>query len=364
MQKQKQKRQKLGKQEQQIKKRTQSQKRQVKAAELDNAVVAAVAANPASVKAPLVKKATTTTASQDNNKNKNNNKGSRHKVAANMASGQQSNKKNKVLSSPSAKKSQRAKLISAYEAIVFSESQIPVFLSQDHQRQRRSQESKGDSKRKSKRQVDSTSSLSSSSDQPAPLSSWETVDPKIHEVGGMNSIPQAKEDNARDLDKTGMQLKHNSGMNSGVNLEDPVRSNNNNNNEEIAPTSVSLDALDDKNRIPNDRTMQGVELAQEHDPDLQHSTAHDNTWAHFHRNSSFVYHGCVSSPAVLFGLVTLVLLVLYKVYTRRQRDAMLSSTPSPLVPGSTLFPADSKSTGFERTTITRQLHMHPASTPQ
>ncbi|KAF9953863.1 hypothetical protein BGZ65_004400 [Modicella reniformis] len=162
---QKQKHQKLRLQRQQDlkheqkKKRHQSQKRQFEAAEPGHAT-----------KMTLSKATTTTTNVTD--------KESSHAIIS-------SNTVSKIKSTSSTTtKAQREKLISAYESIVFSESQIPVFLSQDHQRQQRFRKGKN----KHKRQNRTTASSSSAShmlapgDTDNPSSVHDMVYPKINKV--------------------------------------------------------------------------------------------------------------------------------------------------------------------------------------
>ncbi|KAG0227645.1 hypothetical protein B0O80DRAFT_441009 [Mortierella sp. GBAus27b] len=259
---------------------------------------------------------------------------------------------NKVMSSSSTKKSQRAKLISAYEAIVFSESQIPVFLSQDHQRHRQPEKAKG--KRKGKRQIKgaSSSSLSSSSSSPsshlpAPPSSWvSAVGPKI---SGGRDVQKSPTEEAHSTKHKDGNIVPDIGEEIYTQDPDPVKGS----QEAVSSSSGSSRVMNDKNSDHD--TMQ----VQEHDQDTPIAAGR---WAHW-KSSTSLGHGCASWHTLLPGLVAIVLIVSYKMYARKQRAVTITS---PLIPGLSTFPMDSKATGPEGTTtkLSSQVHLHSGSIPQ
>lgn len=233
----------------------QSQERRIKAAGPDHAIKTASS------------KAMATTASH----------GSSHSITH-----QQDTKRNTI--GNSTPKSRSVKLISAYEAIIFSESQIPVFLSHDHQRPQPPR------KIKDKRQVKTASSSPSAHLPPSSRASDE-FDPK-KDQSGMVKVP-AKAYSPSNVDTT-QEPHHNSGIASKDN-ETPVST---------VPSFSSQACVD----------------------------RHGKTVAS-------LYHDLSSSSALLLGLLATVIVVLYKANTRQQRDIQALTS----VPGPAIFPVHPKS---------------------
>ncbi|KAF9396518.1 hypothetical protein BGX21_009489 [Mortierella sp. AD011] len=195
-----------------------------------------------------------------------------------------------------------ARLISAYETIVFSESQIPVFLSQDQHRRRRSKVSSQKSvttpatvkENKSETQVSGSDKLPSDSSQ---------INVALFKRGNPNA-----------MDKGNTQS-------SSINDNDVVGSIGDKNSLVKHPSSSSST----KSRVQDDEYHSALEKSSSdltgksylarHSPDYD-----DQDYAH-------LFQSCASKHGTLLVLFLAMLLIAYRVYSRKQRQAALLSLP-------------------------------------
>ncbi|KAG0004381.1 hypothetical protein BGZ80_011721 [Entomortierella chlamydospora] len=201
-----------------------------------------------------------------------------------------------------ASKRSRARLISAYETIVFSESQIPVFLSQDQHHRRRSKISPQKSvappatikENKSETQVSGSDKRPSDSSQ---------INVALFKRGNPNAM---------DKDNT---------QSPSINDNDVVGSIRDKNSLVEHPSSSSSTeskVQDDEYHSALEKSssdLTGKSYLARHSPDYD-----DQDYAHLSQ-------WCASKHAILLVLFLAMLLIAYRVYSRKQRRAALLLLP-------------------------------------
>ncbi|KAG0214304.1 hypothetical protein BGX28_002412 [Mortierella sp. GBA30] len=201
-------------------------------------------------------------------------------------------------------KTNHAKLISAYEAIVFSESQIPVFLSQDHH---------GRQLRKPKaltKMQHETSKLTSEASADKLLLVRKQLDIASNGQGdALDSVPELE---AAGQGKQNRGKGQGQGQGQGV-TSTPKSDKNRSARLELVPAPVSVDAREQ---------MEGQEQG-EHLPPITGAAplGHEYTQQsrlHFtaESNSAFVY---------IYGAIAAIVLVGYRLYSRSQRQRRVAA---------------------------------------
>ncbi|KAG0307130.1 hypothetical protein BGZ99_001520, partial [Dissophora globulifera] len=277
------------------------------------------------------------------------------------------------------------RLFSAYETIVFSESQMPVFLSQHHHRHLNeitmaSRKREGLS---SSRNVQSKRKLLVAQDPAAiPRSAGGSIQqpPEMRDVIVTVSPDKLSEDinmhppRAHANDASGPLMHTSMTVNSGS-------SNNNNGTEEQEEEGavVAVDGAGEKNNNSNDDddntnnirvTQAEIPAAQVAPaggdinspvPPAEHSDPSINVGApsaylQNKKSSASMYHACATSPLLLMGVLSLVLVASYRVYVHRQRR-QASVLPSMASPSLAFLTVNEKIKESGRTTATRHLYV-------
>ncbi|KAF9109686.1 hypothetical protein BGX27_007337 [Mortierella sp. AM989] len=242
----------------------------------------------------------------------------------------------------------RARLISAYETIVFSESQIPVFLSQDHSRLNRKGRFNNNNVNAYLETVGDKTPVSGPTDKPPSHNKassdndniepsqinialskrgiiTETKEMKDALEGVLNSIQSHCSDENNDVAVNSNTRDKNSLVDT-LSPSTPKAVTEVQEEEyhilmqgDIPPTSTTSDVADlhttlDQDDIDNSSS----EYLPQHNHDYQ--------------NYAYMYHGCVSTPAILLVLLPVMILIAYRVYIRRQRHVayLLLPPSSPL----------------------------------
>ncbi|KAF8957228.1 hypothetical protein BGZ46_002220 [Entomortierella lignicola] len=204
-------------------------------------------------------------------------------------------------------------LFSAFETIVFSESQIPVFLSQDHRQQRLGNKNKNKNSetiketKQQQRQVSAITdkqsnyvqdgvSLGNENDYVIDSTRFNVA---LSKRGSLNTDDDQQQDNAVTQSPSAY-------------IDDDKNS----------LVTSSNQVQDKEYQLNNDALPTPVD--QEPSFDLPHH-------GHRYQNYAYIYHGCASTPAFLLVLFPALLLVAYRVYLRKQRQDL------------TLLPTDIKS---------------------
>ncbi|KAF9348965.1 hypothetical protein BGX26_012688, partial [Mortierella sp. AD094] len=219
-------------------------------------------------------------------------------------------------------KRSRSRLVSAYETIVFSESQIPVFLSQDQRHRRQSKNSfrKGlaaDAIEENKAETPVSGSTLTNTNADKPLSHIQVrgddiIDPSqinvaLSKRGNTNASSEKKEvqDNAQSP-STG---------NSSVVVD---------NNQDKDGLVEFLSSSSSETEVQDNKYHLILEENSSNLSDDDYLTRHD----HDPQNYAYMYHGCALKPAILLVLFPAMLLIVYRVYTRKQRQAALLFLPT------------------------------------
>ncbi|KAF9199011.1 hypothetical protein BGZ49_010927, partial [Haplosporangium sp. Z 27] len=205
-------------------------------------------------------------------------------------------------------------LFSAFETIVFSESQIPVFLSQDHRQQRLKNKNKNsETVKETKQQQRQVSAITDK------LSNY--VQDGVS-LGNEN-------DYVIDSTRFNVALSKRGSLNTDDHHQQQ---------DNAVTQSPSAYIDDDKNSlVTSSNQVQDKEYQLNENDALPTPVDQESSFeylphhGHRYQNYAYIYHGCASTPAFLLVLFPALLLVAYRVYLRKQRQ------------GLTLLPTDIKS---------------------
>ncbi|KAF9966556.1 hypothetical protein BGZ70_001965 [Mortierella alpina] len=238
-----------------------------------------------------------------------------------------SHKRTKNPKSQGHSKASRAKLISAYEAIVFSESQLPVFWNHDHPSRPQQKVTK-----KLQQQRPKAANLESEASE-AKSSTNKGQDHK------KSKAPVASDDGDSSLTpKVPVRSKEGAGEGQGVAFH-PKSDKNRRATVEVVPVSVTADAQEQlrtdepREHLLPQQAKRAAALARDGSSQPYQSHRHRRRQYAPEGVASFLEQGCHPSSAMMIsGALVVLLLVSYKIYKRTQRQRQMAGlmTPSQL----------------------------------
>ncbi|CAO3572335.1 unnamed protein product [Mortierella alpina] len=223
-------------------------------------------------------------------------------------------------------KARRAKLISAYEAIVFSESQLPVFWSHDHPSRPQQKVTKNLQKQRPKA-VNLESKASETNSSTNKGQDHKIAKAPVASDGADSSLkPKVPK---RGNERAGEKQGHGQGV-----ASHPESDKNRRATVEVVPVSVTADAQEQLRDEPREHLLpQQAKRA---------SLALDGSGQPYQRRrrqyapegvASFLDHGCRPSSAMMIsGALVTLLLVSYKIYKRAQRQRQMAGLMHPSQP--------------------------------